>query len=86
VRACRHIDEALAIAAETLAKSGAGEPPWMLVCEDCAASMFEAIDWRCEEIEKQQPSSGKSGLASTYARMRRLLEDMRWNEDNGGAQ
>lgn len=51
-----------------------GLPPWIVLCEDCAAAASQAMNRRVEDIAASKPS-GKSGRAQDWAWMQRVLRD-----------
>ena len=71
MRICTHL-EAFSIVVKVVDHSNSGLPPWMSVCEDCAATIFEAMNERISRIAAKYPS-GKSESAVSWARTRRLL-------------
>lgn len=73
LRRCRHL-KAFDITIEVRDRSNAGVPPWGIVCEDCAATIYETLRERQAQISTKHVS-GKSGLAVTWARIHRLLND-----------
>lgn len=82
MRICKHI-EAFRIEVSVTDSSRSALPPWMAVCEDCAATVFEALEAQQGAIAARRPS-GKSGSASKWARTRRLLGWLRGSDDTGG--
>ena len=75
MRICTHL-EAFAIEVKIIDPARSGLPPWMAVCEDCAATIFEAMEERMERIKAKNPS-GKSSFAVSWARTKRLLDWLR---------
>lgn len=73
MRTCRHL-AAFVIKVEVLDPAKAGLPPWGAVCEDCAATVVEALQAQSNKIVAKHPS-GKSSAAGVWARIKRLLED-----------
>ena len=74
LRRCRHL-KAFEITTKVLDASNAGLPPWGVICQDCAAPVFEALETVRQQIESKHPS-GKSQAAVTWARTKRLLADL----------
>ena len=78
MRRCRHL-KAFTITVEVNDPSKAGLPPWMVACQDCSATIFEALEFQSGKITASQ-SSGKSGAAVTWARIKRLRDDIAGDE------
>lgn len=73
-KACRHIKNDFKIDV-TATGPNTGLPPWIVLCEDCAAAAKTALEREVKRISDAHPS-GKSGRAQTWAWMRRVLQDI----------
>ena len=73
LRRCRHL-KAFDITTTVNDPAHAALPPWAVLCEDCAATVFETLKAQREVIKNRHPS-GKSSSAVMWARAGRLLED-----------
>jgi hypothetical protein len=72
MKKCRHLED-FQIDSKAIGPN-TGLPPWLALCEDCSASVVEALRARMKAIEDQHPS-GKSGRAVQWAKIRGVLED-----------
>lgn len=87
MRICRHL-KAFEITVKVTDHGAAGLPPWMALCEDCAATVFEALKAYQDQENKPRTvtmadgsshdiqRSGKSSGAVNWARAGRILEDL----------
>lgn len=77
LRRCSHL-MAFEVTTKVLNTTRSGLPPWMIVCEDCASTIFDALETRLKQCGGSG-KSGKSSAAVNFARIRRLLL---WLKDN----
>jgi hypothetical protein len=74
MRTCRHL-EAFDISVAVNDPSKAGLPPWMALCENCAADVVDALRAQVKAIVDRHPS-GKSSSAVRAAHYKRVLNDL----------
>lgn len=79
LRQCRHL-KAFDVEVKVNDPANSGMPPWMIACEDCAATIFESLEHQMTKISNQPSLSGKSSGAVSWARTRRLLGDLKGNQ------
>jgi hypothetical protein len=74
MKTCRHL-KAFRIDATATDPSHAGLPPWMALCENCAADVVAGLRHRIADIVSTK-HSGKSSAAVTVAHLQRILDDL----------
>ncbi len=73
MKKCRHLKDWLFT--ETKAGPNTGSPPFIAVCEDCAAAICDGLN-RAERSIEGQHVSGKSSRAQFWAQYKRVRSDI----------
>jgi hypothetical protein len=73
MKRCRHLQDFL-IESKPVGPN-TGVPPFIALCEDCAAGAKEALEIRIKAIADSKPS-GKGGRAQVWAWSRRIVQDI----------